>query len=49
MSKPTWTLSTRVDGYGFHYGTLVAGDQSFNINVLPPKTAWQGDVVLPSA
>ena len=40
-------LNERPDGYGFLYGTLTHGEQSHNVNVLPPKPEWRGDVVLP--
>ena len=41
-------LSVRPDGYGFLYGVRIAGEESIRVDIMPPKTHWQGDTVLQS-
>lgn len=43
----TLSLSQEQDSFGFYYGTALspAGD-SWNVNIMSPKTHWRGDIVL---
>lgn len=35
-------LKERPDGFGFIYGEY----QNHNVNIMPPKSLWEGDMVL---
>ena len=39
-------LKTQPDGFGFLYGQVHRGDETFRIDVLPPVSAWRGQIKL---
>jgi hypothetical protein len=39
-------FNARPDGYGFIYGKAKRGDEIIDVNVIPPKAEWDGDMVL---
>lgn len=41
-----FTLKQMPDGFGFLYGTLIAGGASYRVDVLPPVPFWQGQFKL---
>ncbi len=46
MSKVLLDLNPVPDAYGFIYGQARRDDQLFDVNVLPPKSEWRGQVKL---
>lgn len=41
-------LNERPDGMGFYYGTYTNDHhQTFNVNLLPPRREWDGDMCIP--
>jgi hypothetical protein len=46
MSNALLKLNPVPDAYGFIYCQAQCGDRSFGVNVLPPKSEWQGQYKL---
>jgi len=43
----TLKLNERPDGYGFLYGEFIDDKgERHNVNVMPPRRAWDGDIQL---
>ena len=42
--KPRLELKPMPDGFGFLYGQLHVGDDSYRVDIMPPEPEWRGDI-----
>jgi hypothetical protein len=47
MTNHHLKLRPEPDGYGYIYGELEAGGQSYRVNIMPPESEWRDDFKLP--